>query len=256
MIDSKNQIQNIQLLVGQQAVEKRNHFISRLFFLLFIFYSAKAMCAERLDFNLEKQVGYAMNACAYPIRNVAAGKSAAEAVSMSDYLKFKSNYSEAKKMKPDIEAYDGVVYGKKVNEVLPRCIEIMTAYEKGEGAADLPLSKNCINNVGARLKPILPGGSYHQRLSVVWFARKDLESARYRMYLNPEGFKSAGVTCDANDQFKKEFNTIKEQFEQAEKQVLEWEKERGVEFFRVEGGDKIIFKKDGKVLSATESNRI
>jgi hypothetical protein len=101
-----------------------------------------------------------------------------------------------------------------------------------------------------------PGGAYHKRLSTVWFARKDLESARYYMYRHEGGFASGGATCDANDQFKDAFKALADEFAEAEKQVKQWEKDRGVEFHKVEDGNKIIFKKGDKVLSATESNRI
>ncbi len=215
-----------------------------------------ALAAEKLAFDLEKKVGYAMNACAHPLRYVADGKNVAESVSMSDYSKFKSNYAEALAQKSDIDQYEGVVYGKKVSDVLPACVKLMKDYETGVGAKDLPVSSNCEKNVEARLKPILPGGAYHSRLSTVWFARKDLESARYRMYLHDDGFKSGGATCDANDQFKDAFAAIKQRFDEAEAQVKKWEAERGVEFYRVEDGDKVIFKKDGKVLTAAESNRV
>lgn len=218
--------------------------------------SGTAKSEEKMDSNLERIVGSAINACSYGLRYVDGGKNVAESVSMSDYLKFNSNYEKAVTQRPDIASHSGKAFGKVVKDTLPKCIKIMDDYASGVGAKDLPVSKNCIKNVSVRLKPILPGGAYHSRLSAVWFARKDLESARYRMYRDENGLKSGGATCDANDQFKNAFKELADQFLQAEEQVKIWEQKRGVEFHKIEDGSKVIFKKEGKILSSNESNRL
>ncbi len=123
--------------------------------------------------------------------------------------------------------------------------------------------ETCEHNVMVRLKTIVNNyypkwkKNNHARGVTAWFARKDLECARFRMYYN-KGFKCGGRICDKACQANPKFKDLEETFLEAEKLVKEIELQKGVNFLAVKNNQTaIIFKdlKTGKELSSSESNK-
>jgi hypothetical protein len=126
----------------------------------------------------------------------------------------------------------------------------------------------CIINVTSRLETIT--NTYHPKFvankeeylagdGALWFARKDLESARFTYSGGKEGYHSGGRQCELGEsQSDPRYVALKPMLEAAEKLVIEMETAKGVSFVGVGDGYSVLFKdtETGKEYSASESNHL
>jgi hypothetical protein len=102
----------------------------------------------------------------------------------------------------------------------------------------------CLRNAQSRLETI--EGNYYPKWkengpkkTIAWFARKDLEAARYM--LTGKGFKVATPVCDGDDRDTEAFAKLESALSEMEELVAEIEKSKGVEFNGVRQPNHIVY---------------
>jgi len=204
-------------------------------------YSQKAMAYEppqgapRTDFQ-----GALMKCQPYIKNNKSPGD-----VSEADYKSYIGKRDSALAVDSQLPEWDKASLGIVAKELFPLCEKLMNDYAAGVDADKNPaLSSACKSNVESRLNTIIDkyypdfkkSGPNKNRQA--WFARKDLEVARWYMYLR-DGWTSTIGACAHNDAYKSAFLPLKELFAKALPLVQEIEAARGVKFAKVESNDNV-----------------
>lgn len=161
-------------------------------------------------------------------------------VSEADYLNYVEKRDKGLAADTALKTWDKPSLGIVPKDLFPQCEKLMADYAAGVDAEKKPtLSNSCKNNVESRLNSIM--NTYYpefkksgaNRKGQAWFARKDLEAARFYMYQR-DGWLMDGGACAHNDPYKRAFAPLKELFAKAEALVQQIEKARGVRFEKVE----------------------
>jgi hypothetical protein len=146
---------------------------------------------------------------------------------------------------PQITHWNTKYLGYIPSEMFPTCEKISSDYANGVDAEKKPMGEMCKRVTDLRLNSIID--NYYPTFKkdglgngTAWFARKDLEAARWYMYFG-QGFNPQGRGCAMNDRYRKAFTPIKAKFEQAERLVREIEAARGIRFEKVENGNHVVF---------------
>lgn len=167
-------------------------------------------------------------------------------LSESTYQDYVEKRDRALKADPKLPSWDKQYLGFVPKELFPKCEKLVKDYVDGVDAEKKPtLLGPCENNTKQRLRSVIE--TYYPDFekkgaaaTTVWFARKDLEVARYTMY-QTKGYRSQGGVCARNDPFKKAFAPLKEQFDKAEALVQKMEAAKGIKFGGVENGNHIVY---------------
>lgn len=200
------------------------------------FNSALAMAYEPPPGAARTDFQGALMKCQPYIKN---SKSPGE-VSEADYKAYVGKRDSALAKDAQLPEWDKASLGIVAKELFPQCEKLMTDYASGVDAEKNPsLGSACRNNVESRLNAIID--KYYPEFKKVgpvkngqaWFARKDLEVARWYMYLR-DGWSGSLGACAHNDSYKAAFLPLKELFAKAEPLVQEIEAARGVKFEKVE----------------------
>jgi hypothetical protein len=161
-------------------------------------------------------------------------------VSEADYKAYVGKRDSALAKDSQLADWDKTSLGINAKELFPQCERLMADYAAGVDAEKNPsLGSACKNNVESRLNAIIDRyypdfkKSGPTKNGQAWFARKDLEVARWYMYLR-DGWTSGLGACSHNDSYKVAFLPLKELFAKAETLVLEIEAARGVKFEKVD----------------------
>ncbi len=143
-----------------------------------------------------------------------------------------------------------------------------SSVSSGSPSPDMIQPDACISNVKGICDIIV--GTYYKEYSGnpqaflkkdggIWFARKDLEVARFYYTGGKEGFRSMGRQCDMGlATTDPRYKELKAPLELAEAKVLEMEKAKGLVFVGIQGENNVIFKnaKTGKEYTSGESNHL
>jgi hypothetical protein len=163
----------------------------------------------------------------------------------SDYHDYVEKRDSAVSADPKITTWNTKYLGYVPSEMFPFCEKISGDYAGGVDADKKPMGDMCKRSTDVRLDSII--NNYYPTFKKsglsngsAWFARKDLEAARWYMYFG-QGFNPQGRGCAMNDRYKKAFAPIKAKFDQAEALVKEIETARGVRFEKVENGNHVVF---------------
>jgi hypothetical protein len=191
---------------------------------------------------------------------IKSGKSPGD-VSEADYKAYIGKRDSALAVDPQLPEWDKASLGFVAKELFPQCEKLMNDYASGVDADKTPVTSACKSNVESRLTTIID--KYYPEFKKsgptkngqAWFARKDLEVARWYMYLR-EGWTSTLGACSHNDAYKKAFLPLKELFAKAEPLVQEIEAARGVKFEKVEseGNVRHIVFIDLKTMTPVEKS--
>lgn len=146
---------------------------------------------------------------------------------------------------PKITSWNTKYLGYVPSEMFPWCEKMAKDYASGVDADKQPMNDLCKRVTDSRLNSIIddyyPGFQKNgPEQTIVWFARKDLEAARWYMYYG-EGFNPQGRGCAMNDRYKPGFAPIKAKFAKAEALVQEMEAAKGVRFVKVENGNAVVY---------------
>lgn len=196
----------------------------------------------------EPEPGKARNAFGGALRTckTAMKKSVGE-LSEADYHSYVDGRDAGLKEDPKLPTWD-VKYleVEKPSQLYPLCQKFFSDYAAGVDAEKQPrLSNTCEKNTSSRLDTIINKNypEFKAKGSAfvgAWFARKDLEAARYYMF-QTQGYATGGAPCNINDHFKKAFAPIQEKFNKAEALVKEIEAGKGIRFEKIENGNAVIF---------------
>jgi len=173
-------------------------------------------------------------------------------VSDQDYYEYTNQKASALAADPKAFEWDQLHMGIVAKELFPKCEKLMAAYAAGVDAEKTPaLSGPCKHNVESRLKSITD--NYYPAFlkdrtasGQAWFARKELEAARFYMYRKEGWPQPLGSGCAINDSYKKAFAPLKTEFAAAEALVKKIEAGRGVTFVKVEQANNHILFLDVK----------
>jgi hypothetical protein len=116
---------------------------------------------------------------------------------------------------------------------------------------------SCAHNVNGRLDSIFNNyyPEYKQKGpsgGTTWFARKDLEVARW--YLNPaEGYATGGSTCQPAEMPSPGYAQLRTRLGEAQRLVLEMENARGLHFVTVENQNHLVYTDaQGKQITSSD----